>query len=453
MILNQIQNKYKPKELKDIIGNNSQIEYINNWLETYDDVKCFLKENGLLKKSSKGRKKKLINITDKEIEYSTRRGNLLVSGSHGSGKSIIISIILKNHNYEVINLNMLDLKEKIDTDLMSKFEMNYKIEGKKKPILLIDELESVITLNDKNGVFNIIKENNFKRWMPIIIITNNQHNKQLSETKKISNEIKIFPPQQKDIVKLVSGICVNEKISMNQLIITKFVEYCQNDMRKILIQLDELKINYGTRTINLELLNSFMDVMKDKDLEFDLYKATNKILTDYKSIDLCLELYETEKVLIPLMVFENYHKFIKKEYYSKVLNNLSIGDILENYIYGEQNWDLLELHGIISCCIPSYLVNKYSNGIRNSKLEFAADLNRTSVKKMNKKNITRTNNTLTKNHYKNIRNKSIDEFIYMGEIMNKINEDSKLSSNENYLNIIKINKLKSNPKTGTKKKI
>ena len=257
-MINQIQNKYKPKEIKDIIGNKDQIEYINNWLETYDDVKNFLKENGLLKKSSKGRKKKLINITEKEIEYSTRKGNLLVSGSHGCGKSMMISIILNNNNYEVINLNMLDLKEKIDTDLMSKFEMNYNIEGEKKPILLIDELESVITLNDKNGVFNIIKENNFKRWMPIIIITNNQHNKQLSETKKISNEIKIFPPQQKDIIKLVNEICLNEKIIMNQTIITKFVEYCQNDMRKILIQLNELRMNYGTRTINLELLNSFL---------------------------------------------------------------------------------------------------------------------------------------------------------------------------------------------------
>ena len=153
------------------------------------------------------------------------------------------------------------------------------------------------------------------------------------------------------------------------------------------------------------------------------------------------------------MIFENYHKFIKKDSYSKILNNLSTGDILENYIYGEQNWDLLELHGIISCCIPSYLINKYSNGIKYSKLEFAADLNRTSVKKMNKKNITRTNNCLNKNYYKNIRNKSIDEFIYMGEIMNKINEDKKSSSNQNYLNIIKINKLKSNSKTIIKKKI
>ena len=32
----------------------------------------------------------------------------------------------------------------------------------KKIILLIDDLESIITLNDKNGLFNIIKENNYK---------------------------------------------------------------------------------------------------------------------------------------------------------------------------------------------------------------------------------------------------------------------------------------------------
>jgi predicted membrane protein len=51
-------------------------------------------------------------------------------------------------------------------------------------------------------------------------------------------------------------------------------------------------------------------------------------------------------------------------------------------------------------------------------LVFAADLNRTSVKKMNKKNINKTNESIVKNSSKNIRNKSIDEFIYMGEIMN-----------------------------------
>ena len=65
-----------------------------------------------------------------------------------------------------------------------------------------------------------------------------------------------------------------------------------------------------------------------------------------------------------------------------------------------------------------------------SDLVFAADLNRTSVKKMNKKNINKTNETITKNSHKNIRNKSIDEFIYMGEIMNGGKLES-IKNNEN----------------------
>jgi replication factor C subunit 1 len=414
-----IQEKYKPTKLNNIIGNSKSINYIEDWLNTYVQVKDFLKANGLLKKSSKGRKKKLVNMTEKEIEYSKRKGNLLITGSHGCGKSTIINIILKEGKYDIINLNMIDSKIKIDIELISK--LSHRSDSKKKMVLLIDELESVITLNDKNAVFDIIKDNNYNRFMPIIIITNNQHNKQLNETKKYSNEVRIYSPYQNDITKWICNICKNEKIQLEYDLIPKFIEYCQNDMRKILIQLDELKVSYSTTKITSSILENFMDIMKKKDQDFDLYKSTEEMLVDYKDIDTCLELYDTEKVLMPLMIHENYYKFIKKSEYYRVLDNLSRGDILENYIYGEQNWDLLEIHGLISCVIPSYYINKYSNGkktIFKDDLVFAADLNRTSVKKMNKKNINKTNETILKNSTKNIRNKSIDEFIYMGEIMN-----------------------------------
>lgn len=414
-----IQEKYKPTKLNHIIGNSKSINYIEDWLNTFIDVKEFLKTNGLLKKSSKGRKKKLVNMTEKEIEYSKRKGNLLITGSHGCGKSTIVNIILKEGKYEIINLNMMDPKIKIDIELISK--LAHRSDLKKETVLLIDELESVITLNDKNAVFDIIKDNNYNRFIPIIIITNNQHNKQLNETKKYSNEVRIYSPYQNEIVKWIYNICKNEKIQLDYDLIPKFIEYCQNDMRKILIQLDELKVNYSTIKITSEILEKFMDIMKKKDQDFDLYKSTEEMLISYKDIDTCLELYDTEKVLMPLMIHENYYKFIKKSEYVRVLDNLSKGDILENYIYGEQNWDLLEIHGLISCVIPSYYINKYSNGkktIMKDDLVFAADLNRTSVKKMNKKNINKTNETILKNSPKKIRNKSIDEFIYMGEIIN-----------------------------------
>ena len=74
-----IQKLYKPKNINDIIGNKKSIIYIRDWLEDYEKVQHFLSKNGLLKKSSKGRKKKLNNINQQELEFSKRKGNLLIT--------------------------------------------------------------------------------------------------------------------------------------------------------------------------------------------------------------------------------------------------------------------------------------------------------------------------------------------------------------------------------------
>lgn len=412
-----IQTKYNPTKLSQIIGSVKAIDTITNWLETYEDVKESLKNNGLLKKSSKGRKKKLVNISPLDLEYSKRKGNLLITGSHGCGKSAIVNLILKTGNYDIINLNNFDSKVDINSELISKLAINDINCKKNRKVLVIDEYESIITLNDKVSIFNIIKENNYNRWMPIIIVTNNQHNKQINETKKYSNEIKIYPPFLSEIVKWVYNICKNEKIMLDYNIISTFIDYCQTDLRKILIQLDELKINYSNNKIDLGILTNFMDIMKRKDQNYDLYKATERMLSEYVNIDNCLELFESQKVLMPLMIHENYHEYIKQDYYYKIIDILSKADLLENYIHGEQNWDLLEIHGYKSTAIPSYYINKYSNNNINRKICFAVDLNRTSVKKMNKKNINKTNDKNNKINNYNTRNKSIEEFIYINDII------------------------------------
>ena len=55
--MNTIQYKYCPTKLNQILGNLKIIEYIKDWLKTYEDVKESLKKNGLLKKSNEHGKK------------------------------------------------------------------------------------------------------------------------------------------------------------------------------------------------------------------------------------------------------------------------------------------------------------------------------------------------------------------------------------------------------------
>ena len=445
--------KYECAKLENIVGNKKAIWSIKTWLDNYYESKKFLLAHDLLKKSSKGRKKKLVGITDDEILLSKQKGNLLITGSHGTGKTLIMNLLLKEKGYKIYYFSKFNNKSKINIKLLEKLVANNH-----KIALIIDDLESIIILNDRKSTSGIITDNNFKRALPVIILTNNQHNKQLNDIKKYSDEIKIYPPYPNEITAWLTKICIRESIRFDYGIMAEFIEHCQNDLRKILTQLDNLKLYFKNTIIKKSNIDDFKETMKGKNLDIILYKGTEELMKNFESIEHCMDLYEGERVLIPLMMHENYYKFIEKDKYSEIMDIISTGDIIDNYIHSEQNWNLSKARGIISTVIPSYLINKHrikTNGYTklsfanssaaNGKdkeepaaddLVFATDLNRTSVKKMNSKNTKKINEEINKSSKS--RNKSIDEFIYMGDIINA-NPDLDIDFSDE---ILKINKIK-----------
>ena len=434
------EEKYKPKNITNIIGNKDNIEDIKKWILTYDDVTKSLIKNGLLKKSTKGRKKKMNEASETDIEYSKRKGNLLIMGNHGCGKSLTIDLICKSIGYDIISLNKYDTNL-INTNFIIKItkkNLLYDDCDQNKKIILIDELESLITRNEKKEILNIIKDNNYNRLVPIIIISNGHHRGQLTDIKKNVNMINITELSPYDMKKWIDMVCKNENINICNNLYDNIIDHCQKDMRKILYHLNMIKNTYKNEVIDIEKLNNFEKTIKKKDFTNDLFKNTKKLLLNYNDISTCIELFQLQKVHIPLMIHENYFKCVKKINYIDIIDNFSFGDILENYIYGEQNWDLMEIYGLISCVIPSYYINKYNNGVKYVELIFASDLNKTTTKSKKNKIIKKKNNTETtnksfdddpdfekdknENHKKceidnNYLNKSIEELIYIKDIL------------------------------------
>jgi len=148
----------------------------------------------------------------------------------------------------------------------------------------------------------------------------------------------------------------------------------------------------------------------------------------YKNINDCLRYYETEKVLLPLMVHQNYISCVFKNFTNTVdkfniintiSKSLSYGDVIENYIYGDQNWDMQEIHGFYSCVISSYYLDKQlKKDPENINLIFTTDLNKTSIKKINKKNINNTN--------KCFENMNIIDYIYINKIIRNLIDKGKI---------------------------
>ena len=84
-----------------------------------------------------------------------------------------------------------------------------------------------------------------------------------------------------------------------------------------------------------------------------------------------------------------------------------------------QNWFLQKIHCFFSCVNTNYIVN--TDNTRNVKLEdikFSSDLNKTSLKNINKKNIS--------NLVKLIPNKSLEEILYINKITNNLVVNNKI---------------------------
>lgn len=400
-------NKYKPKNLNEIIGNKNQIKKIESWLSNINNMKTM---------------------------------SLIVSGNHGIGKTITIRYILEKNNYFVKTILPNEIKlYRNDGDFSDFFNYKNSIKnkikfssqnGNKKLALIFDETESITLTSEKKFIQEIFKINNKKKIFPLIFISNNQHSKLLNELKKNCIEIRFVPPANFELRNLVIKILSKENIRVeNDKIIDLLISFSQSDIRKLINILQELNYHYNNKIISENDYNNYIKLSKQKYNELGLFETTLELINNKRTYDEINQFYETEKVLLPLMIHENYPKKVllksKKNIFdildeiNEITDSISIGDNIETSIYTDQNWFLQKIHCFFSCVNTNYIVN--TDNTRNVKLEdikFSSDLNKTSLKNINKKNIS--------NLVKLIPNKSLEEILYINKITNNLVVNNKI---------------------------
>jgi hypothetical protein len=186
--------------------------------------------------------------------------------------------------------------------------------------------------------------------------------------------------------------------------------------------LEDLKLTFTQQpkaVVDYEHWRNYMVHSQRKDKDIGLFDATRQLLNNYKSVESCMQLYETEKVLLPLMLFENYpncmlQKKGSAEAVLRCMNDISaaisFGDVVETNIYTDQNWYLQNLHGFFTCATTSFNTNKLPfGGTENYRIDFSSDLNKTSLKNINKKNISIIQNSFKK--------KNLQDLLYANKIL------------------------------------
>jgi replication factor C subunit 1 len=396
-------SKYKPSNISDIIGNKLSISKIDEWLEKFN---------------------------------SHNNNAIIISGSHGIGKTLSVELLLKKYNYmvkiiypdELKNFrNDMDFEDyyNYDNSVFSKFKINFKNEGNyipKKIAIVFDEIESISLISEKKFVFNIFKTNAKSKSFPLIFISNTNHSKLLTDLKKYCPEVKFFSPSSYELNRFIHKICSNENIKIeNTECIEKLIQFCQYDVRRLINLLQEYNYNYPEGVLNNINIDNFISKSINKDTSVGLFDAALDLLNNSNNFEKIFKLYEIDKVLIPLMVHENYYKKVMSsknkmsfdEQLNEMINiseSMSIGDTIETSIYTDQNWYLQDIHGFYTCYYTSYIASKLPCKITASDIKFSADLNKTSLKNINRKNIA--------NLEKIIGKKSIDEILLLCKMTN-----------------------------------
>jgi DNA polymerase III delta prime subunit len=390
---NHFTEKYSPKSIKEIIGNKSSISKFDKWIKS---------------------------INDREENF------LILSGKNGIGKTIISSILLDTYNYNPIIIYPEDIKNYRQNDEFNDFynlnnsinkKINFKNVENKNIALLFDDTETITLTSEKKYIMNIFK-NKINSSIPIIFICNNNHSKLLNDLKKNCQEIKFYSPSSYDLKNFIKTICNKEKIKIdNEDSLDILVELSQYDIRRLLNLIEDFNYNY--KTLSTKNIEKFKKQTLLKDTNIGLYDATKILLNDDLEFDNIYKIYESEKVLLPLMIQENYYKKIcnsknsvkeKLDSIVSISDSISFGDNVETSIYTDQNWYLQEIHGFFTCIKPSKISNEFSYKVLSNLIQFSSDLNKTSLKNINKKNIN--------NLQKIIGNKSIEEILILCKLTN-----------------------------------
>uniref|UniRef100_A0A6C0E9U3 AAA+ ATPase domain-containing protein n=1 Tax=viral metagenome TaxID=1070528 RepID=A0A6C0E9U3_9ZZZZ len=455
-------NKYAPKKISDIFGIGRQIKDIQEWLDNYGEYAK--KHRGKINK--KKDIKININVDDDNDVSETaetkankskmkERSCMMITGTHGCGKTSIIYCILKEKKYDikkidlskvakmkeaskrqkkdtVVNLakDMKDNGKTLLTDFINKTMNGTNIydtltnKRRTKTAIIIDEIETIATPVEKSFIASVIKKNEMDWRCPIIFISNNHHTKLINAVRNNTFEVKMPKPSSDSMFEVLIKICEAEKIVLEDKdLADKIIEHSLGDYRKLITILQDIKEVYNKKIFTKTDFKDYSLLLKKKDIDNGIYEATHILMNGYTNIDDTMRLYETEKTLVPLMMHQNFLTCLKNingdklKTASEISEYLSKGDLLENYIHNNQNWDLQDSHGFYSCTYPSYLMtkklnptNKNVNDTHHNFLIFPLDLNRTSIR-----NINYTKNILNAKEY--LPEMNINDYLYINKIL------------------------------------
>ena len=318
--------------------------------------------NNLLNRNSEVEKVKsfLLNFENNKKNLSIKKG-LYIYGHTGCGKSIFITNILKELNYDIIKYDAGDIRNKSVIDTITKHNMSDKnimslFHKQRQPIAIImDEMDGMNN-GDKGGInalIKIIRPKKTKKQQleditnnPIICIGNYHVDKKIKELMKVCEIVELKSPSISQLTNIINLIIPDMSYELK----LNFIEFVQGDLKKLHMIYNIYKNN--NNIINATTMKSIFLLKSYNDNTRNITK--NLINNDFSINQHQIVMNETDRTIVGLLwheniidVIEKYDKHESIPFYLKILNDICISDYIDRITFQKQIWQFNEMSSLI----------------------------------------------------------------------------------------------------------
>ncbi|KAI3984985.1 hypothetical protein MKX01_004753 [Papaver californicum] len=263
--------KYKPKTPNDILGNQSLVKQLHEWLSHWNDHFLHTGQQGKGKIQNDNGAKKAV----------------LIGGSPGIGKSTSAKLVSQMLGFQGIEVNASDSRGKADSKILKgiggSMENSIKELVSNEPLgvktskdcLMMDEVDGMSS-GDRGGTADLIASIKISK-IPIFCICNDRYSQKLKSLLNYCLLLNYRKPTKQQMAKRLMQVATTEGVKVNEIALEKLADRVNGDM------LRRMRIFH-----RLLLLTSCLVLMVG--LRMD------------ERVDLCM----SDADLVPLLIQENY---------------------------------------------------------------------------------------------------------------------------------------------------
>ncbi len=298
--------KYKPRSLKEVVGNNKSIEKLISWVRSWEKM-----------------------TPKKRVAF--------LYGPPGVGKTVTVEALSQDLGMELVEKNASDYRTEKAVKHFAGLASQYSSLHGRGRIVLLDELGGLTGTADRGGV-KAITEIAKTAQCPVVLIANNAYDPRFSTLRRYCLLIEFRKPHASSVMKHLRKIGLHENVQTDDDALRFIAQRSEGDVRSAVNDLQALA--QGKKN----LVYDDVSWLSHRDRQEKIFNVLRMILYGKTCIGAkrAVDMADVDIDMLFEWIYENVPSHLTDAHdLAKAMDALSLADLYRGRIRSSQDWSLL----------------------------------------------------------------------------------------------------------------